>query len=319
MTYINSKIWTKYNLNEKGNPLPQYENFTHYLAKRFTTTGYLKVFDSIIQLDMSKVEEQNRTLSYFSFTFLVDRGYLNSDYQEKCLIDAKFLIADNGTPYRHIAAKPIHSVGGQKIHAVMLYRKTASEPTHMYQVQIYVYLPVSYTNFRISFLDFYTRNMPDNSNNRYKVTGNDGYNVKQRMDYFVGYNVENNNLIDSFPSEFTALYSFRDPFYEINYSSGKSLVILPETRIVNLVPTTAGQRLDTITLSNANYRDQNLKEITLIFYNGYTTLVSNGNIDTGNPFTLVLKGLTDVTPTTKGQAITFKLVNSKWLEISRNF
>lgn len=307
------------NHNEKGNPHPQHENFIPYIAKRFTTVGYLKIFDSVIQLDMTNVPEQDRTLSYFSLTFLVDRGYLNSDYQEKCLIDAKFLIADNGTAYKHISAKPIHSVGGQKIHAVMLYRKTADTPTHMYQVQIYVYLPVSYTNFRISFIDFYTRNLPDTSNNRYKITGNNGYNIRQKLDHFFGYNIANNNLTDSLPSNFTALYSYRDPFYEINYTSGQSLIILPETRIVNLVPTVTGQRLDTLTLSNANAQDQNLKEVTLIFYNDYTTLVNTGNIDTGNPFKLVLKGLADVTPTTKGQAITFKLVNSKWLEISRNF
>jgi hypothetical protein len=306
------KVWTKYNLNEKGNPLPQYEKYTSYQTLSQSTVGYLKVFDENIQFNTGVVDEQNRTLEYITFTVLID-SITSSYYREKSLFDVGIRIKDTSNLSISASITPINYILGKQFYSIIAYKKITDTPTITFQVQVYLYLPVSLTKIRFSFLDFYT----EGQSNRYSISGYaDKYNsIKDRLDFYLGNNITQNNIVSSIDGSFTLYDTRNKPYVDYTVTGGTSVTIYSETKLL-LMGASSAHSLDTITSINIIDKGQML---TLKFYNSNSTIVSTGNIDTGEQYKIVLRGLTNVTPTTKGQTITLQFDGIKWIEIARNF
>lgn len=308
-------IWTKYNLNEKGNPLPQYKKYSSYLTKEHTTTGYLKIFDSEVQFDQSLLLEKDRNLTTMSFTALVDTN-TDSYYREKSLLDVNFTVSNEGTGFSYaINMTPLSNSLGKAFKGVIGYKQVVGALTPTYSVQIYLWLPVSYANIRVVFLDFYS----ESSINRYAINGdynNIEYTALDRIKFYLGDNIRFNSVIQTLPTGITYSSTINSPRATIDCSDvATSISVYAETKFVSMGGDVA-HSLDTI---NCYGLIDKGTIITLKFYNDKSTVVNTGNIDSVVENKIVLKGLVNVTPAIKGQTITLQYDGLLWIEIARNF
>ena len=308
-------IWTKYNLNEKGNPLPQYKKYSSYLTKSQTVTGYLKIFDSEVQFDQSLLLEKDRNLKTMSFTALVDTN-TDSYYREKSLLDVNFTVSNGGTGFSYaINMTPLSNALGKAFKAVIGYKLVTGALTPTYSVQIYLWLPVSYASVRVAFLDFYS----ESDLNRYAINGNYDnieYTALDRIKFYLGDNIRLNSVIQTLPTGSTYSSTTNNPRTTIDCSGTDTFIsVYDETRFLAMGGTVA-HSLDTINCYGIIDKGAIL---TLKFYNDKSTIVNTGNIDSLVANKIVLKGLVNVTPVIKGQTITLQYDGLLWIEISRNF
>lgn len=325
MSLDERKILTSDNHNSNGNPHTQYTNFISFTTPQFSSVGFVKIFDCPIQADLSTIDESSRTLSRLSFTAIVSDESSDADYQEKCFLDVKFRIKGSTSGVvAKIATTPLSHSQGMQIYATLCYKQISNDPL-IYQVQVYVYVPVIYTHLRFVFLDFYTRNMPDDAQNpysilnEYAVNGSENVNVYNRINGFLGQNILNSSIITSMPSDYTQISTLYDQNDKMTYTGGLNMSIYPETRYI-LVGASSTQTLTTIMIYNFNRDDARVPEVTLIFYNTQTQVVNTGNIDTSEtPWGIVLKGRANAVPTGKGDTLTLRFNGTKWIEIARNF
>ncbi len=308
-------IWTKYNLNEKGNPLPQYKKYSSYLTKGHTVTGYLKIFDSEVQFDQSLLLEKDRNLTSVSFTALVDTN-TDSYYREKALLDVNFKVSSGGTGFSYaINMTPLSNSLGKAFRGVIGYKQVVGALTPTYSVQIYLWLPVSYANIRVVFLDFYS----ESSINRYAINGdysNAEYTALDRIKFYLGDNIRFNSVIQTLPTGITYSSTENNPRTALPCTDiATSISVYTETKFLEM----GGDVAHSLATINCYGIIDKGSILTLRFYNNKSTIVNTGNIDSVVENKIVLRGLVNVTPTTKGQTITLQYDGLLWIEIARNF
>jgi hypothetical protein len=318
-----NKILTVYNhLNDEENQHPRYENFPTFLSNTFATTGGFKIFDSVVQLDSSQLNEQDRTISLLSFSALIQDVSSDSNKVDKVLLDVNFRPKQSGDGVvASVSCNPITHTHGELFYSVLFYKKLTDSPTRTYQVQVYLYTIDTYTKIRVTFLDFYSDLWHMNGiANRYGVDGSSFYSKYKRIKKFLGDNIANNIQIVDPDGTFTAIDSRIVPYHEMTHTNNTSMTISPETEKLYFGAST-DVSVDTIVFDTDMSKIAKKKNIRLllVFYNGHTTLVNTGTFDDSNTNKICLKGGVNVNPTTKGQTILLDYNGVKWQEIARNF
>lgn len=319
-----NKILSIYNhLNDESNPHPRYDNFPTFVSQLFPTSGGFKIFDSIIQLNPSQLDEQNRTLSLLSFTALIQDVNSDSTKVDKAILDVNFRPSQSSDDVRaSISCNPITHTHGELFYAILYYKKLTTTPTRTYQVQIYLYTVDIYNKIRVTFLDFYSDlwSMKGIAS-RYNVDGSSFYSKYKQINFFLGNNITNNSQSTAnSDSSFTAVDSRNIPYHDMTHTSGTSMTITPETEILYFGSST-DVSVDTIAFDvdvSKLHKKKNIR-VLCVFWNGHTTLVNTGTFDDSSSNKLSLKGAVNVNPTIKGNTILLQYNGVKWMEIARNF
>lgn len=190
-----SKILTVYShLNDERNPHPRYQNFPTFISQQFPLVGGFKIFDSIVQMAPNALNSQDRTLSSISFTAVIQDLASDSSLVTKALLDVSFRPSQSTDDVRTaISCNPISFNSGVQFYAVLYWKKVSDTPSRNYQVQIYLYTTATYTQFRVTFIDFFTDlwHVYGTDGNAYQIDGRNDSEFK-RIKYYLGDNITNN-------------------------------------------------------------------------------------------------------------------------------